>query len=195
MTKKAVKAQQIEAKLLEVRVKDDRSLFAGDRPRHFAAPSTRHKDNPAGPQPANAKAESEMKLTVVRSTAGSISRTARASSRRPSSARWCRVAYVPSGENLYLTIEEFAARRPGRCSSSADNTSRRRLIARRASRMSSTVEAVNGAEVKTDDYIGMGHTITFDGEKLVLAATATVRPRSTAASDRSTNRITRAATR
>jgi hypothetical protein len=176
LTKKTVKAQQIEAKLLEMQVKDKGQGDDGSYVRASGPGTTRllqlgSKDNPGGPQPANAKGESEMKLTVVRFNGHLEMLDKKSIFQKAVFSDTVRVAYVPS-ESLRLTVDEFAEPPPRsmflRCNRTFTVTSHRAKTAGAEDERS--MEAVEGAEMKTDDYIGKGDTITYDGTKVILKA-------------------------
>jgi hypothetical protein len=82
-----------------------------------------------------------------------------------------RVARVPT-ENLNLAIDDLAKPPPRSMSLKCNDTF---TVSSYKSKTpggedDKRMEAVDGAEIKTDDYIGMGHTISYDGTQIILRA-------------------------
>jgi hypothetical protein len=179
VTKKTVKATQVEAKLLEVNVVEGVSLIDATGPGTTRILQVGDKDNPQpgvaangpvnGTLTSNAKPEQELKLTHVRFNGRLNLKDQKGILQTAVFRDTVRVVQMPS-ETLLATVDDAAPLPPRsiflKCndiltvaSYKAKTTSGEEVR---------TLEAVDGAEVKTDDYIGMGHKIKYDGEKVTL---------------------------
>jgi hypothetical protein len=178
---KPLKATQIEAKTLVVDVKDNLALIAASGPGVTRTLSVGDKDGTpaaAAPPPpgtpvltANAKADkgTEMKLTVIRFNGRLDLKDQKGILQTAVFRDTVRVAQVPS-DNLLLAIDEFAPAPPRslflKCNDTMTVSTYKAKTA--VGEESRTLEALEAAEVKTDDYIGMGHRISFDGRQVIL---------------------------
>ncbi|CAN5365860.1 hypothetical protein BH11PLA2_BH11PLA2_42670 [soil metagenome] len=185
ITKKAIKAQQIEAKLLEVFMneKENMNVIDATGPGTTRILQLGEKENkqpaPMGvAQPgspllvANQKpAEQEMKLTVVRFNGRLALKDKKGIFQTAVFRDTVRVAQVPS-DNLNLIIDEFGTPPPRsmflKCNDTLTVSSYKAKVP--GAEESRTMEAEGAAEVKTDEYIGMGNTISYDGLQVILKA-------------------------
>jgi hypothetical protein len=176
-TGKHVKAQRIEARVLELRTQggttfatasgpgETRTLQIGDKnlasppPNVLGAAPTRTAMKPADAE--------EMKLTVVRFGGRVQVKDQRGIFQKAVYEDAVRVFHVPS-ENLNERIEEHAAPPRSVVLRCTDTLTVTQYKATDGSESTRQMEAVGAAKVQDDLYIGDGHTVTYDGALIVL---------------------------
>jgi hypothetical protein len=174
-TGKHVKAQRVQARVLDVRTEngttfatasgpgESRTLQLGGKdlaapPVVAAAPPTRTAMKP-GPE--------EMKLTVVKFAGRLTVKDQRGIFQQAVYEDAVRVFHVPT-ENLNETIVEHAAPPRSVVLRCTDTLTVSQYKAKDGTEGTRQMEAVGGARVQDDAYIGDGHRITYDGSLIVL---------------------------
>jgi hypothetical protein len=174
-TGKHLKAQRITAKFLDVQVQEARTLIHATGPGETRTLQMGAKENtvqPGAPSPAPAtpaKAEEEMKLTVVRFAERLQIEDKKQIFSKAVFTSNVRVFHVPT-DRLDLDVQEHAA--PARsmvlkCTDTMTATEYRNKSGQEERR---TLEAVGDARLRTDDYDGVGHVVKYDGNLVILEA-------------------------
>lgn len=167
-TKRVVKAQQIEAKLIDVRVRDDASRVFATGPGTTRMLALGTKEAMPG-QNNEAATEREMKLTIVNFN-GRLELTDKKGILQTAVFyEAIKVAQIPSS-NLHQSVDELEVPPPRSVFLKCNNTFTVSTYRSKggAGEDTRSMEAVDAAEFKTDDYIGIGHTITYDGQQVIL---------------------------
>ncbi len=173
-TGKYVKAQRITAKFLDVQVQDTRTLIHATGRGETRTLQMSSKDEqpvaaaPATPKPAS-KSEEEMKLTIVRFAERLQIEDKKQIFSKAVFTGNVRVFHIPT-EELNFAIDEHLA--PPRsmvlkCTDTMTATTYQNSGGKEERR---TLEAVGDARVRTDDYDGVGHTVKYDGNLVILEA-------------------------
>ena len=196
-TGKHVKAHWIKAKVLEVKAADTRTLVTASGPGETRLLQIGSKDPAGRPPPAAAAgpdgtqtrtalkpAEEEMKLTVVK-FAGNLRIDDRKGIFQQAVYREAvRVFHIPS-ENLWEAIEEHAVPARSVVLRCTDTLTVSAYKGKNGAEDERRMEAVGGAKVQDDAYVGNGHTVVYDGATVTLSGykddQATLRRRQRAA--------------
>jgi hypothetical protein len=177
-TGKHVKAHRIEARLLELRAEAGRTLVTASGPgetRTLQPESKDPADSPrVAPAPDGSPARTALKpgdegmnLTVVRFAGKLRIKDQKGIFQQAVYEEAVRVFHIP-GENLNERVEEHAAPPRSVVLRCTDTMTVSAYKGKDGGEGTRTMEAVGGAKVQDDAYVGDGHTITYDGTMLVL---------------------------
>ena len=168
---KTVKAQRIKARLLEVRVKDDRSLILATGPGETRGLQMSAKDDQpqptiTAPAPTKPK-EEELKLTIVQ-FAGRLDIEDRKSIFQKAVFRESIVVFNLPTDNLNLKIEAHNVPPKTVVMQCTDTLTATSYKDKAGAQGEQKMIAEGDARVRTDEYYGLGHIIKYDGSQVIL---------------------------
>jgi hypothetical protein len=210
-TGKHVKAQWVQARVLEMRAAGGTTFAVASGPGESRTLQPGGKDpvgppqptaaaGPAPPRTAMKPGEEEMKLTVVKFGGRLRLKDQKGIFQQAVYEDAVRVFHVPT-ENLNERFEEHAAPPRSVVLRCTDTLTVSQYKASDGTDGARQMEAVGSARVQDDAYVGNGHTITYDGSLIVLRgygdglATLRRRERTADAQDYKTGREIRYDTR
>lgn len=174
-TGKHTKAQRITAKFLDVQVQEARTLIHATGPGETrtlqmgAKEQTTTPGAPAAAPAANAKAEEEMKLTIVRFAERLQIEDKKQIFSKAVFTSNVRVFHIPT-DQLDLSVQEHAAPARSMVLKCTDTMTATEYRAKAGQEERRTLEAVGDARLRTDDYDGVGHVVKYDGNLVILEA-------------------------
>ncbi len=175
-TGKHVKAQRITAKFLDVQVQETRTLIHATGPGETRTLQLGSKDaqqqpgvTPAAAPAANAKAEQEMKLTVVRFAERLQIEDKKQIFQKAVFTSNVRTFHIPT-DVLDLDVPEHTAPPRSMVLKCTDTMTATAYQNKQGVEERRTLEAVGDARVRTDDYDGVGHVVKYDGNLVILEA-------------------------
>jgi hypothetical protein len=172
-TSRPVKAQRITARSLDVKTDPKRTLMTASGPGESRTMQLGSKDNqptPGGtPPPANKPpAEEEMKVTVVRFAGRLRVDDRKGIFQQAVFEEAVRVVHQP-GDDINMTADDSAPPPRSitlRCSDTLTVSTYRGSDGGETRK---EMDAVGAARVRDDSYLGVGHSVKFDGNLVTLS--------------------------